>query len=84
MYKDYEKWFNANRETIEEMIEQNYNDFINGEDDYISFSYEGIAIANPLLDETGMTSLSFKESIEHYGRENIISYMEKLTAKKSV
>ncbi len=82
-----EEWFNDNLDIIEQFIEKNYSDSLKGENDYISFSFEGTSIANPFLDETGTISYNLEESIEHYGKDNVMGFLQeckdKLCANKS-
>lgn len=82
-----EEWFNDNLDIIEQFIEKNYNDSLKGGNDYISFSFEGTAIANPFLDEAGTISYNLEESIKHYGKDNVMGFLQeckdKLCADKS-
>lgn len=76
-----EEWFNDNLDIIEQFIEKNYNDSLKGENDYISFSFDGTAIANPFLDEAGTASYNLEESIEHYGKDNVMGFLQECKDK---
>ena len=79
-YEIDQKWLENNKDVVDALLNKNWEKALDGTSDteYFSFEYEGMAISNPLMDETGRFPLTLKQSIEKYGEQNVMSLLKGL------